>query len=153
MGSISRKTRKFRYLISKWAIMKRNDDTGVSPFGVRGSFAPNPTECYARLYCTESIRLQMAALPFRALQLWTWIMYEITEGDDFVRIDVERMMSECGIISKRTLKVAVDELRRAGYIAPCVGHKNVYWINPSIGFKGSRVKAFPSCVVKRGNYE
>jgi hypothetical protein len=122
---------------------------GVSPFGPKEAFMNDKYESHVRIYCSAPLRLRMVKLSFRALQLWSWSLYEIKREDDFLYIDVKRMMEECFIKSYKTFKKAVDELRREGYIAPCVGHKNVYWINPAIAFKGNRAKKFPENVVRK----
>jgi hypothetical protein len=149
------------------------DQMGVNPFiaslevrvrSVRSGYVPEEgmmvdnlvemeVESYFKVFDNATQRVVMVGLSFRALQVWTWVMYTIESGVDYIRMNVDRSMQECRIKSLKTYRAAISELCRYGYIAPCVGHKNVYWINPSIGFKGSRVKAFPSCVVKRGNYE
>ncbi len=136
----------------------KEDLLGVSPF-VPSLSIPQPlsahweSETHFRMYCSSKNRLQMAKLSFRGLQLWIWMMYEIGYENDFVRINVERMMQECKIKTRKTYKAAVDELRKVGWITPCVGHKNVYWINPAIAFKGSRGRAFPENTVKKQTTE
>jgi hypothetical protein len=122
---------------------------GVNPFGPKEAFTTDRYESYVKIYWSAPLRLRMVGLSFRALQLWNWILYEIKRSDDFLHIDAKRMMEECFIKSPKTFKKAVDELRKEGYIAPCVGHKNVYWINPAIAFKGNRAKAFPKNVVRK----
>jgi hypothetical protein len=52
-------------------------------------------------------------------------------------------MEECRIKSVRTFVDAVKELCRYGLLSPCVNIKNVYFINPDMGFRGSRVKKYP----------
>ena len=105
-------------------------------------------ETFSKMFDKAENRMVMAGLSFRALQVWTWMMYTIASGKDYVWMNVERMMGECGMKSVKTYKAAITELCRYGYVAPCAGHKNVYWINPAIGFKGSRVNKFPKNVVR-----
>jgi hypothetical protein len=109
-------------------------------------------ETFAKVFDKPENRIVMAGLSFRALQVWTWSMYTVLSGKDYIWVNVERLMKECHIKSVKTYRAAMNELCRYGYIAPCVGHKNVYWINPSLGFKGSRVNKFPKNVlrIKRG---
>lgn len=107
-------------------------------------------EPYFKVFSGSDQRLVMAGLSFRALQVWTWVMYTVESGKDYVCLNVDRVMKECGMGTRKTYRAAIGELCRYGYMAPCVGVKNVFWINPSVGFKGSRVKAFPGAVVKRG---
>lgn len=106
-------------------------------------------DTYFKMFDKAEQRVIMAALSFRALQVWTWSMYTIASGKDYLWVNVARVMEECGMKSIKTYKAAIAELCRYGYFAPCVGHKNVYWINPAVAFKGSRAKAFPENVVRK----
>ena len=106
-------------------------------------------DTYFKMFDKAEQRIVTAGLSFRALQVWTWSMYTITSGKDYLWVNVVRVMEECRMKSIKTYKAAISELCRYGYFAPCVGHKNVYWINPAVAFKGSRAKAFPENVVKK----
>jgi hypothetical protein len=107
-------------------------------------------DTYFKMFDKSEQRLITAGLSFRALQVWTWSMYTIESGKDYLWVNVARVMNECGMKSIKTYKAAIAELCRYGYFAPCVGHKNVFWINPAVAFKGSRARAFPENVVKKG---
>lgn len=106
-------------------------------------------DTYFKMFDKAEQRVVMAGLSFRALQVWTWAMYTIESGKDYLWVNVVRVMDECGMKSIKTYKAAIAELCRYGYFAPCVGHKNVFWINPAVAFKGNRAKAFPENVVKK----
>jgi hypothetical protein len=106
-------------------------------------------DTYFKMFDKAEQRVVMAGLSFRALQVWTWAMYTIESGKDYLWVNVVRVMEECGMKSIKTYKAAIAELCRYGYFAPCVGHKNVFWINPAVAFKGNRAKAFPENVVKK----
>jgi hypothetical protein len=106
-------------------------------------------DTYFKMFDKAEQRLITAGLSFRALQVWTWAMYTIESGKDYLWVNVVRVMEECGMKSIKTYKAAIAELCRYGYFAPCVGHKNVFWINPAVAFKGNRAKAFPENVVKK----
>ena len=105
-------------------------------------------ETFAKMFDKAENRLVMTGLSFRALQVWTWSMFTVEAGKDYVWLNVSRLMVECRIKSVKTFRAAMTELMRYGYVAPVGGLKNVYWINPAMGFKGSRVKRFPGNVVK-----
>ncbi len=107
-------------------------------------------DTFAKMFDGADNRLVMAGLSFRALQVWNWVLFTLEPGKDYVWINQDRLMNECRVKSVKTFRAAVMELIRYGHLAVCAGLKNVYWINPSIGFKGSRVKKFPANVVKRG---
>lgn len=117
------------------------------------NFVDMEVESYAKVFDNSEQRLIMSGLSFRALQIWTWAVYTIESGKDYLWMNVQRVMEECGMKSIKTYKAAIEELCRYGYIAPCVGHKNVYWINPAIAFKGNRAKKFPQNVVRKVNNE
>lgn len=117
------------------------------------NFVDMEMDTYFKMFDKAEQRVIMAGLSFRALQVWTWSMYTITSGKDYLWVNVARVMEECGMKSIKTYKAAIAELCRYGYFAPCVGHKNVYWINPAVAFKGSRVKAFPRNIVKKTSAE
>lgn len=104
---------------------------------------------YAKVFDSAEHRIAIMNLSYRALQTWTWIMYSIDSGKDYIWMNVPRVMQECSIKSIKTYKAAIEELCRYGHIAPCVGLKNVYWINPSIAFKGSRARKYPDNVVRK----
>ena len=105
-------------------------------------------ESFAKMFDKAENRLVMTGLSFRALQVWTWSMFTVEAGKDYVWVNVPRLMEECRIKAAKTFRAAVTELMRYGYVAPVAGYKNVYWLNPAMGFKGSRVKKFPGNVVR-----
>jgi hypothetical protein len=113
------------------------------------NFVDMEVDTYAKVFDNSEQRIIMAGLSFRALQVWTWAMYTIESGKDYLWVNVVRVMEECGMKSIKTYKAAIAELCRYGYIAPCVGHKNVFWINPAVAFKGNRAKKFPENVVRK----
>jgi len=119
------------------------------PSVLEENFVDMEMDTYAKVFDKAEQRMIMAGLSFRALQVWTWGMYTIESGKDYLWVNVDRVMEECGMKSIKTFKAAIAELCRYGYIAPCVGHKNVYWINPAIAFKGNRAKKFPENVVRK----
>lgn len=137
----------------------------VRTYGVRSGYIPEDVgeghvvmmdnvvdmdaETFAKMFDKAENRIVMTGLSFRALQVWTWSMFTVESGKDYVWLNVARLMVECRIKSVKTFRAAVTELMRYGYVAPVGGLKNVYWINPAMGFKGSRVKRFPKNVVKK----
>lgn len=146
-----------------------NEETmGINPFvsslvvkvySVRSGYVPDEdlmvdnvvdmdAESFAKMFDKAENRLVMTGLSFRALQVWTWMMFTVEPGKDYVWVNVSRLMEECRIKAVKTFRAAVNELMRYGYVAPVAGLKNVYWLNPAMGFKGSRVKKFPNNVVK-----
>ncbi len=113
------------------------------------NFVDMEMDTFFKMFDKAEQRMIMAGLSFRALQVWTWGMYTIESGKDYLWVNVARVMEECGMKSVKTFKAAIAELCRYGYFAPCVGYKNVYWINPAVAFKGNRAKKFPENVVRK----
>jgi len=101
-------------------------------------------EPYAKMFVSADRRHIITGLSFRALQLWNWIMQTIEPGQDHIWINRTRAMQECRIKSVRTFTDALKELGRYGFIVSCMSVKNVYFINPEMGFRGSRVKKYPN---------
>lgn len=112
-------------------------------------FVDLEVDTYVKLFDKAQLRLIMGGLSTRCLQLWIWMLYEVETGDDYVSVNVSRFMKECSVKCLKTYRAAVAELCRYGYISHVGGHKNVFWINPALAFKGSRIKAFPQCIVKK----
>lgn len=71
-------------------------------------------------------------------------MQTVEPGHDYVWIPRIRAMEECRIKSVRTFTDALKELGRYAFISACMSVKNVYFINPDMGFRGSRVKKYPN---------
>ncbi len=106
-------------------------------------------DIYFKVFDKAEQRIAVAGLSFRALQLWIWSLYTVESGKDYLWMNVERAMEECGIKCIKTYRTAITELCVSGYISPCVSYKNVYWINPAVAFKGNRAKKFPENVVRK----
>jgi len=98
---------------------------------------------YFKVYADPAFRLAKSALKPRESQVWDWMMYTVDSGMDAVWVDVERCKKECGIKDDKTYRQAIVGLAAAGWIAICPKVKNVFFINPSYGFKGSRAKKYP----------
>lgn len=148
-----------------------NEETmGVNPFAsslviraysLRSGYVPDEeglmmdnmvdmdAESFAKMFDKAENRLVMTGLSFRALQVWTWSMFTVEAGKDYVWVNVPRLMEECRIKAIKTFRAAVTELMRYGYMAPVAGYKNVYWLNPAMGFKGSRIKKYPENVTRK----
>ena len=134
----------------------------IRAFSVRSGYVPDEggdmlvdnmvemdAESFAKMFDKAENRIVMTGLSFRALQVWTWCMFTVEPGKDYVWVNVSRLMEECRIKAVKTFRAAMMELMRYGYVAPVAGIKNVYWLNPAMGFKGSRVKKYPKNVVTK----
>ena len=98
------------------------------------------------VFISSDLRKCAMNLSPSCLRLLVWIMYETEYGLDYVWINHKRFLSESGM-SPSTYRDAVSLLCRYAYIYPVVGYQDVYWVNPSVMFNGSRVSSFPSRVV------
>jgi len=94
-------------------------------------------------YVSKELREIRVGLSYRALQMWEWIMQSIESGADVIWIDPKRYKRECAIKSEKTFRQAQNELGRYGFITPCMGVRNSFFINPKYGFKGSRIRKYP----------
>jgi hypothetical protein len=101
-------------------------------------------EPYAKMFISADRRHILTGLSFRALQLWSWVIQTVEPGHDYIWVNRTRAMGECRIKSVRTFTDALKELGRYGFISACMSVKNVYFINPDMGFRGSRVKKYPN---------
>lgn len=99
-----------------------------------------------KFYNTAESRLLINKLPLRSKELLLWVMHEIEYGKDWIQINKERYMLECCITAIDTYKNAVKELVKYKLLNITVV-KDVYWINPSLYFKGDRVEKYPYNVV------
>jgi len=88
------------------------------------------------------------ALSDKAQRLFLWLIYELDPGKDYLWINQTRYMEEQGIKSINTYKDAVKELVKFKIIGLSVV-KSVYWINPVIFFRGSRIDKYPDKIYKR----
>lgn len=87
-----------------------------------------------------------------ALKLFTWIIYDIEDGNDWVRVMPEMYAKHGGKGASRTqLKKAVDELIRYGYVC-MTQFKNTYWVNPAIIYPGSRINKYPDKVIVKNEW-
>lgn len=100
------------------------------------------------LYVGGGRRLLWMNLGNPALRLFVWVTFELDLNKGYVWVNVPRYLSESGV-SLNTYKAGVEELERYGFILGVVGYKDVYWVNPSYCYRGSRVRGYPGSVVRR----
>lgn len=100
------------------------------------------SEKSTKFYVSSSRRKLVNGLSGMSSKLFLWIMQELDYNKDYLWINKERFMDECNVGSLNTFKTAITDLHKNNIIQPTV-IKEVYWINPSMFFQGSRVKKFP----------
>ena len=102
-------------------------------------------ERYAKVFLEGGKRKAVCSLGGSATKLFTWLMYELDSGKDYVWINRDRYMHESGISSINTYKDALRELVGSGLIAVSL-EPGVFWINPRLFFCGNRIKKYPNHV-------
>jgi hypothetical protein len=134
--------------VGNLVIRVRKVETGTYEAGKDGILMPKEIEFeydqQYRSYVSRDIRILLMGLKHRSLQLWMWMMQSIDYGEDVVWVDVLRYKRECEIRDDKTYRAAVIELSQAGFISACAGVKNAFFINPAMGFKGSRINKYPN---------
>lgn len=110
-------------------------------------------EPYAKMFVSADKRLVTAGLGYRALQIWVWVLHTVKSGEDYIWINRTRAMAEMGIKTEKTFEAAIKELCRYGFLSKCVSIRGVYFLNPAMGWRGSRAKKWPERVVVKNTLE
>lgn len=100
---------------------------------------------HVKLSTDKEARKCIALLRGPAASCLLWIMQELEEGKDYVCINWQRYQTEHGHKSDRMLRHALQDLTRYEFIRP-TKVLTVYWINPVLMFKGSRLAKYPDKV-------
>lgn len=102
---------------------------------------------YTRVYRSASMRNIAMKLSPGAKSLLIWIMYDVDDANDWIRIMPEMYTKNGGKGCSRTqYKKAVDELCENGYICK-TQFSYTYWINPAIQCAGNRIDKYPDKVI------
>lgn len=97
-----------------------------------------------KVFYDIEIKKKIFLLSSAAQRMFLYILYNMETGKDYVFINKDRFMQMNNVGSHNTVKKAIDELGRVGFITPTAAYPNdVYWIDPTILFSGSRIRAFP----------
>lgn len=109
-------------------------------------------EKYTRVIRNAKFRQMMMTLSPTALKLLMWIIEDIEDANDWIRVMPEFYAKNGGKGASRTqYKVAVNELMDSGYITP-TKFKYTYWVNPAVIYPGSRVNKYPDKVVIKNTW-
>jgi hypothetical protein len=103
---------------------------------------------YCKVFSDSKRRLHVNKLTTRAKDLLLWLMMEIDKNKDYIWINKERYMSECGVNSMNTYRAAIGDLVEYGFITR-TKEMNTYWINPNYFFNGNRLTKYPDNIIKR----
>jgi len=103
---------------------------------------------HTKLFCTPEKRFITNQLSPRAKELLLWVMYQLTNAQDYIWINKKMYMEENNITSIDTYKKAIVDLVLKEFLTPTI-KADVYWINPDMIFKGDRLNKYPDqCVTK-----
>jgi hypothetical protein len=121
------------------SVPKMDSDTGVMNADIYIENASMDIEPHVRVF-TAFYDL-MAAVSSPAISVLAYIMKNITYNDDKVRLNVIDIMKDMRIKSRSSVYAGIDELIRFQVIVN-KNEQDMYFINPYLLFKGTRVKWF-----------
>lgn len=97
------------------------------------------------LFASKDNRERVLGLSAGSLRLLFWIVYTIESNQDVYWLNRPKYMRDANV-SLNTVKTALGELQSCKIILP-TEIKDVYFIDPSLFFSGSRLKCFEENVV------
>jgi hypothetical protein len=103
---------------------------------------------YTKLYHDAFWRNIIIDLSPKALQLWTFISFDLDANKDYYWINSSFLISKFKYRNKKVLEELIKELGRYGLISSSF-EPDIIWINPSIMFSGNRIKKYSNKVVIR----
>lgn len=102
---------------------------------------------YTKLFYCSGCKDIIYNLSSQGKSLYLFVLYNLTAGRDWMQLNSQWYMTKNNIKSINTFKDAVKELCRYAFLSQSADYNDVYWINPSLFFHGSRIKKYPSNVV------
>lgn len=99
-----------------------------------------------KVFISEERRLDMCGRKGHTQRLFLWILYMMDLNKDYVWIEKKKYMRENKIKDNRTYKSSIKELCDMGYLSIST-KKDVYWINPTLFFCGSRINKYKDKLV------
>ena len=101
---------------------------------------------YTKVYHDAFWRDIILDLTPKALQVWTYICFDLESAKDYYWINNTFLVTKFKLRNRRELDEILNmQLIRYGLLAKTTV-EHVYWINPSIMFCGNRVKKYPKSV-------
>ena len=94
---------------------------------------------YAKIFEDAAYRDHVVNLPYPAMRLWFFIIYQVENGKDWFWFNRSLYRKVTKLRGNSDIQVAVELLERYGFIYP-TKYPDVYWINSMIAFKGDRLK-------------
>ncbi len=98
---------------------------------------------FTKMYVGAERRLLINKLTTRSKELYLWLMFEITSGEDQIWINKYRYMNENKVNSLTTYKDAIKDLIKNSILKK-TKVQDVYFINPDFFFKGNRINKYPN---------
>ena len=99
---------------------------------------------YARLFMSFENRNLLSSLSPRGTHLLFWLMNKVVKGHDLILIDRHQYMKDSNISRQETYMNAVADLVMAKVLNKAPRFTDLYFINPHIFFKGSRLMKYKS---------
>jgi len=102
---------------------------------------------YTKVFVSSEARIIVNGFTEKGKCMYLWLMYELEKSKDYIWINKDRYMKEHGIKSYNTYLASINEMCRYGVLNRS-NIKDVYWMNPSFFFRGSRVNCFKDKLIK-----
>lgn len=95
----------------------------------------------SKIFIDSEYRLISSGLKSYSQRLLIWILYELDNGKDWLWINKVRYMEENHLKDMRVYRNAIKDLVKYSFLAVST-ITDVYWINPHMFFRGSRVEKY-----------
>lgn len=102
---------------------------------------------YTKLFYCSGCKDIIYNLSPQGKSLYLFVLYNLTAGKDWLQLNSQWYMTKNNVKSINTFKDAVKELCRYAFLSQSADYTDVYWINPTLFFHGSRIKKYPKHVV------
>lgn len=99
-------------------------------------------ESYTKVFRSMQFRDAILKLAPVAKDLWTWIEYGVTNGEDSIKLNRSLFLSKTGY-TRQSLTTAIKILCEGQFISKS-SKLNWYFINPRLVFYGSRIAKYPN---------
>lgn len=99
---------------------------------------------YARVFMSLENKKLLSNLSPRGTHLLFWLMAKVVKGHDLILIDRHQYMKDSGISRQETYMNAVADLVMAKILNKAPRFTDMYFINPHVFFKGSRLMKYRS---------
>jgi hypothetical protein len=111
---------------------------------LEGGYMLLENQDYARLFSSTENRELLASLSPRGAHLLLWLMVKVIKKHDLIWIDRHQYMKDAGISRQETYMNAVSDLAISKVLSKAPKFTDMYFINPHVFFKGSRLMKYIS---------